>query len=156
MIALIQRVRRAEVRVADGQTERVTGAIGQGLLALVCAERGDTEANADKLLAKLLGYRVFSDAAGKMNLPVQNIDGNGAAGGLLLVSQFTLAADTNSGLRPSFTPAAPPDEGRRLFDYFVAAAREKHPMVETGEFGADMQVSLVNDGPVTFWLQVRN
>ncbi|WP_322058574.1 D-aminoacyl-tRNA deacylase [Paraburkholderia sp. J63] len=156
MIALIQRVRRAEVRVADGQTERVTGAIGQGLLALVCAERGDNEANADKLLARLLGYRVFSDAAGKMNLPVQNIDGNGTAGGLLLVSQFTLAADTNSGLRPSFTPAAPPDEGRRLFDYFVAAAREKHPTVETGEFGADMQVSLVNDGPVTFWLQVRN
>ncbi|WP_433704260.1 D-aminoacyl-tRNA deacylase [Paraburkholderia sacchari] len=156
MIALIQRVRRAEVRVADGDEERVTGAIGPGLLALVCAERGDTEANADKLLAKLLGYRVFSDAAGKMNLPVQNIDGNGAAGGLLLVSQFTLAADTNSGLRPSFTPAAPPDEGRRLFDYFVAAARAKHPTVETGEFGADMQVSLVNDGPVTFWLQVRN
>ncbi|MCG5074445.1 D-aminoacyl-tRNA deacylase [Paraburkholderia tagetis] len=152
MIALIQRVRRAEVRV----DERVTGAIGQGLLALVCAERGDTEASADKLLAKLLGYRVFSDAAGKMNLPVQNIDGNGTAGGLLLVSQFTLAADTNSGLRPSFTPAAPPDEGRRLFDYFVAAARDKHPTVETGEFGADMQVSLVNDGPVTFWLQVRN
>ena len=156
MIALIQRVCRAEVRVADGQTERVTGAIGQGLLALVCAERGDNQANADKLLAKLLGYRVFSDAAGKMNLPVQNIDGNGTAGGLLLVSQFTLAADTKSGLRPSFTPAAPPDEGRRLFDYFVAAAREKHPTVETGEFGADMQVSLVNDGPVTFWLQVRN
>ncbi|WP_321815954.1 MULTISPECIES: D-aminoacyl-tRNA deacylase [unclassified Paraburkholderia] len=152
MIALIQRVLRADVRV----DERVTGAIGQGLLALVCAERGDTEANADKLLAKLLGYRVFSDAAGKMNLPVQNIDGHGTAGGLLLVSQFTLAADTNSGLRPSFTPAAPPDEGRRLFDYFVAAAREKHPTVETGEFGADMQVSLVNDGPVTFWLQVRN
>jgi D-aminoacyl-tRNA deacylase len=152
MIALIQRVRRAEVRV----DERVTGAIGQGLLALVCAERGDTEANADKLLAKLLGYRVFSDPAGKMNLPVQNIDGSGTPGGLLLVSQFTLAADTNSGLRPSFTPAAPPDEGRRLFDYFVAAARAKHRSVETGEFGADMQVSLVNDGPVTFWLQVRN
>ncbi|WP_028201956.1 D-aminoacyl-tRNA deacylase [Paraburkholderia nodosa] len=156
MIALIQRVRRAEVRVAHGGSERVTGAIGQGLLALVCAERGDTEANADKLLAKLLGYRVFSDAAGKMNLSVQNIDGNGAPGGLLLVSQFTLAADTNSGLRPSFTPAAPPEEGRRLFDYFVAAAREKHTTVEIGEFGADMQVSLVNDGPVTFWLQVRN
>ncbi|WP_322030810.1 D-aminoacyl-tRNA deacylase [Paraburkholderia sp. J76] len=156
MIALIQRVRRAQVCVAQGDGERVTGAIGQGLLALVCAERGDTEANADKLLAKLLGYRVFSDAAGKMNLSVQNVDGNGAAGGLLLVSQFTLAADTNSGLRPSFTPAAPPEEGRRLFDYFVAAAREKHPTVETGEFGADMQVSLVNDGPVTFWLQVRN
>jgi D-tyrosyl-tRNA(Tyr) deacylase len=149
-------VRRAEVRVADGSGERVTGAIGQGLLALVCAERGDTEASADKLLAKLLGYRVFSDAAGKMNLGVQNIDGDGTPGGLLLVSQFTLAADTNSGLRPSFTPAAPPEEGRRLFDYFVATAREKHPIVETGEFGADMQVSLVNDGPVTFWLQVRN
>ena len=152
MIALIQRVRRAEVRVDD----RVTGAIGQGLLVLVCAERGDTDAQADKLLAKVLGYRVFSDAAGKMNLPVQNVDGSGTAGGLLLVSQFTLAADTNSGLRPSFTPAAPPDEGRRLFDYFVASAREKHPLVETGEFGADMQVSLVNDGPVTFWLQARN
>ena len=155
MIALIQRVRRAEVRVADGSGERVTGAIGQGLLALVCAERGDTEASADKLLAKMLAYRVFSDAAGKMNLSVSNMDGAGRAGGVLLVSQFTLAADTNSGLRPSFTPAAPPEEGRRLFDYFVATAREKHPIVETGEFGAEMQVSLVNDGPVTFWLQVR-
>ncbi|HTH59146.1 MAG TPA: D-aminoacyl-tRNA deacylase [Paraburkholderia sp.] len=151
MIALIQRVRRAEVRVGD----RVTGAIDAGLLALVCAERGDTDAIADRLLAKVLGYRVFSDAAGKMNLSVQNIDGAGQAGGLLLVSQFTLAADTNSGLRPSFTPAAPPDEGKRLFDYFVAAARAKHTHVETGEFGADMQVSLVNDGPVTFWLQAR-
>ncbi|MBB5419217.1 D-aminoacyl-tRNA deacylase [Paraburkholderia atlantica] len=151
MIALIQRVRRAEVRVAD----RVVGAIDAGLLALVCAERGDTEAVADKLLAKVLGYRVFSDAAGKMNLSVQNLDGAGRAGGLLLVSQFTLAADTNSGLRPSFTPAAPPDEGKRLFDYFVAAARAKHSIVETGEFGAEMQVSLVNDGPVTFWLQTN-
>jgi D-tyrosyl-tRNA(Tyr) deacylase len=151
VIALIQRVRRAEVRVDD----RVTGAIGAGLLALVCAERGDTEAAADKLLAKMLAYRVFSDAAGKMNLSVQNIDGAGQAGGVLLVSQFTLAADTSNGLRPSFTPAAPPDEGRRLFDYFVGQARTKHPVVETGEFGADMQVSLVNDGPVTFWLQVR-
>jgi D-tyrosyl-tRNA(Tyr) deacylase len=151
VIALIQRVRRAEVRVAD----RVTGAIDAGLLAFVCAERNDTEAAADKLLAKMLAYRVFSDAAGKMNLPVQNIDGNGRAGGVLLVSQFTLAADTSSGLRPSFTPAAPPDEGKRLFDHFVAEARAKHPIVETGEFGADMQVSLVNDGPVTFWLQVQ-
>ncbi|CAB3768748.1 D-aminoacyl-tRNA deacylase [Paraburkholderia humisilvae] len=151
MIALIQRVRNAEVRVGD----RVTGAIGAGLLALVCAERGDTDAIADRLLAKVLGYRVFGDAAGKMNLNVQNIDGAGRTGGLLLVSQFTLAADTNSGLRPSFTPAAPPDEGKRLFDYFVAAARAKHPIVETGEFGAEMQVSLVNDGPVTFWLQAR-
>jgi D-tyrosyl-tRNA(Tyr) deacylase len=135
MIALIQRVRRAEVRVAD----RVTGAIDAGLLALVCAERGDTEAAAERLLAKVLGY----------------LDGAGRAGGLLLVSQFTLAADTNSGLRPSFTPAAPPDEGKRLFDYFVSAARAKHPIVQTGEFGADMQVSLVNDGPVTFWLQTN-
>jgi D-aminoacyl-tRNA deacylase len=151
MIALIQRVRRPEVRVG----ERVTGAIEAGLLALVCAERGDTAATADRLLAKMLGYRVFSDAAGKMNLSVQNVDGAGRAAGLLLVSQFTLAADTNSGLRPSFTPAAPPDEGKRLFDYFVAAARVKHPIVETGEFGADMQVSLVNDGPVTFWLQTN-
>ncbi|WP_341314318.1 D-aminoacyl-tRNA deacylase [Paraburkholderia sp. IMGN_8] len=151
MIALIQRVRRAEVRVG----ERVTGAIDAGLLALVCAERGDTDAVADRLLAKVLGYRVFSDAAGKMNLSVQNLDGAGRAGGLLLVSQFTLAADTNSGLRPSFTPAAPPDEGKRLFDYFVSSARAKHPIVETGEFGADMQVSLVNDGPVTFWLQTH-
>jgi D-tyrosyl-tRNA(Tyr) deacylase len=151
MIALIQRVTRAEVSVAG----RVTGKIGAGLLALVCAERGDTEAVADKLVAKMLGYRVFGDADGKMNLPVANIDGEGRAGGLLLVSQFTLAADTNSGLRPSFTPAAPPEEGRRLFDYFVAAARARHPLVEIGEFGAEMQVSLVNDGPVTFWLQAR-
>jgi D-tyrosyl-tRNA(Tyr) deacylase len=151
MIALIQRVAQASVRVG----ERITGEIGPGLLALVCAERGDTQACADKLLAKVLGYRVFSDAAGKMNLPVSNIDGAGSAGGLLLVSQFTLAADTNSGLRPSFTPAAAPEDGKRLFDYFVAAARASHPIVETGEFGAMMQVSLVNDGPVTFWLQAR-
>ena len=151
MIALIQRVLRADVRVGD----RVTGAIDAGLLALVCAERDDTPAVADKLLTKMLAYRVFSDAAGKMNLPVRDIDGMGCAGGVLLVSQFTLAADTSSGLRPSFTPAAPPEEGRRLFEYFVAQARAAHPIVETGEFGADMQVSLVNDGPVTFWLQVR-
>lgn len=135
--------------------ERVTGEIGAGLLAFVCAERGDTERCADKLVAKVLGYRVFSDAAGKMNLPLTNIDGAGRAGGLLLVSQFTLAADTDSGLRPSFTPAAPPDEGKRLFDYFTAAARANHPIVETGEFGAEMQVALVNDGPVTFWLRTR-
>lgn len=151
MIALIQRVLRADVRVG----ERVAGAIDAGLLALVCAERGDTQAAADKLVAKMLAYRVFSDSAGKMNLPVRDIDGTGRPGGLLLVSQFTLAADTSSGLRPSFTPAAPPEEGRRLFEYFVRQARALHPLVETGEFGADMQVSLVNDGPVTFWLQVR-
>ena len=152
MIALIQRVTQAQVRVGT----RVTGEIGPGLLALVCAERGDSVAVADKLVAKVLGYRVFSDAAGKMNLPVTNIDGAGRAGGLLLVSQFTLAADTDSGLRPSFTPAAPPDEGQRLFDYFVATARARHPIVETGEFGAEMQVSLVNDGPVTFWLRASH
>ncbi len=151
MIALIQRVLEAAVTV-DGRT---VGAIGPGLLALVCAERGDTEASADKLLAKLLGYRVFSDEAGKMNRSVSSLDGNGAAGGLLLVSQFTLAADTNSGTRPSFTPAASPADGKRLFDHFVTQARARHPIVQTGEFGAHMRVSLVNDGPVTFWLQTR-
>ncbi|MBU6491508.1 MAG: D-tyrosyl-tRNA(Tyr) deacylase [Burkholderiales bacterium] len=149
MIALIQRVLKAKVDV-DGRT---VGEIGPGLLALVCAERGDTQAVADKLLNKLLAYRVFSDAQGKMNLSVQNIDGAGRAGGLLLVPQFTLAADTTSGTRPSFTPAATPDEGRRLFDYFVARACARHPVVQTGEFGAYMQVALVNDGPVTFWLR---
>jgi len=151
MIALIQRVLRAEVTVAG----RSTGAIGPGLLAFVCAERDDTEALADKLLAKVLGYRVFGDAQGKMNLSVQNIDGAGRSGGLLLVSQFTLAADTRNGMRPSFTPAAAPADGRRLFDYFVERARATHPDVQTGEFGADMQVALVNDGPVTFWLDAR-
>lgn len=161
MIALIQRVLEAAVTV-DGRT---VGAIGPGLLALVCAERGDTEASADKLLAKLLGYRVFSDEAGKMNRSLSSLgnldgnpDGNDAdvrIGGLLLVSQFTLAADTNSGTRPSFTPAASPADGKRLFDHFVMQARARHPIVETGEFGAHMRVSLVNDGPVTFWLQTR-
>ncbi|AJP56466.1 D-tyrosyl-tRNA(Tyr) deacylase [Pandoraea vervacti] len=155
MIALIQRVLEAAVTV-DGRT---VGAIGPGLLALVCAERGDTEASADKLLAKLLAYRVFPDEAGKMNRSVSSLDGKtdgaGTAGGLLLVSQFTLAADTNSGTRPSFTPAASPADGKRLFDHFVAQARARHPIVETGEFGAYMRVSLVNDGPVTFWLQTR-
>jgi len=150
MIALIQRVSQARVTV-EGRT---TGEIGAGLLALVCAERGDTEAQAERLLSKLLSYRVFSDAEGKMNLPVQNIDGSGTAGGLLVVSQFTLAADTNSGTRPSFTPAASPEDGRRLYDHFVTRARVAHPSVQTGEFGAMMQVSLTNDGPVTFWLRV--
>ncbi|CAG9174731.1 D-aminoacyl-tRNA deacylase [Cupriavidus respiraculi] len=153
MIALIQRVSQARVTVGEGAQARVTGEIGRGLLALVCAERGDTNAEADRLLAKLLSYRVFSDTAGKMNLPVRDMDGRGGAGGLLVVSQFTLAADTNSGTRPSFTPAAAPEDGRRLYDYFVARARESHPHVETGEFGAMMQVSLTNDGPVTFWLR---
>lgn len=145
MIALLQRVTHASVAVEGG----VIGAIGPGLLALVCAERGDTEKEADALLAKLLAYRMFSDAAGKMNRSLADV-----AGGLLLVPQFTLAADTKSGARPSFTPAAAPQDGLRLFSHFVAQARARHAPVETGRFGADMQVSLTNDGPVTFWLQV--
>jgi D-tyrosyl-tRNA(Tyr) deacylase len=140
MLALLQRVKEARVDVA-GQT---IGAIGQGLLVLLCAERGDSEALADKLLAKILKLRIFSDDAGKMNKNVVDV-----GGGLLIVSQFTLAADTSSGNRPSFTNAAPPDEGRRLYDYFVEQARASHPMVQTGQFAADMQVHLVNDGPVT-------
>lgn len=146
MIALIQRVSQASVAVAGANI----GAIEAGLLVLLCAERGDTEKQADALLNKLLAYRVFSDEAGKMNRSVTD-----TAGGLLLVPQFTLAADTNSGTRPSFTPAAAPALGQRLFDYFVAQARTKHAQIATGEFGADMQVSLTNDGPVTFWLQVN-
>ena len=145
MIALLQRVAEASVRV-DGST---VGHIGQGLLVLLCAERGDAEKEADALLAKLLAYRVFYDADGKMNLNVGQV-----GGGVLLVPQFTLAADTRSGTRPSFTPAAPPDQARRLFDYAVARAQALHPVVQTGQFGADMKVSLINDGPVTFWLQV--
>lgn len=145
MIALIQRVAQARVLV-DG---RAVGAIGPGLLALVCAERGDGERQADALLSKVLGYRVFADEAGRMNYSVRDV-----GGGLLLVPQFTLAADTNSGTRASFTPAAPPDEGRRLFEHFAALARRRHAPVETGEFGAHMQVESTNDGPVTFWLRV--
>ena len=150
MISVIQRVREARVDVA-GTT---IGQIGQGLLVLVCAERGDSEVQADKLLAKLLKLRIFSDEAGKMNRSVQDVDGQGGVGGLLLVSQFTLAADTTGGNRPSFTAAAAPDEGRRLYDYFVEKARAAHPVVQTGEFAADMQVHLVNDGPVTIPLRV--
>ena len=146
MIALLQRVSHASV-VVDGVT---IGAIGAGLMVLLCAERGDSEKQADALLAKLLAYRVFSDDAGKMNRSVSDI-----GGGLLLVPQFTLAADTQSGTRPSFTPAAAPEDGRRLFDYFVRLAGSLHPQVQTGQFGADMKVSLTNDGPVTFWLQVK-
>jgi len=145
LISLIQRVSEARVVIA-GNT---VGEIGAGLLVLVCAERGDGDAQADKLLAKLLKLRIFSDAAGKMNLSVQDV-----GGGLLVVSQFTLAADTTGGNRPSFTQAAAPDEGRRLYDYFVSRAREAHPVVQTGEFGADMKVHLVNDGPVTIPLKV--
>ncbi|MGA8784345.1 MAG: D-aminoacyl-tRNA deacylase [Polaromonas sp.] len=178
MKAVLQRVAQARVVIA-GQT---VGEIAQGLLVLVCAERGDTEAQADKLLAKILKLRIFSDGPGagppqarpapsggsvlhevksvgvsqpgKMNRSVQDLDGQGRSGGLLIVSQFTLAADASGGNRPSFTGAAPPDEGRRLYDYFVAQARASHPQVETGQFAADMQVHLVNDGPVTIPLQV--
>ena len=146
MISVTQRVSRARVEVG-GQT---IGEIGQGLLVLVCAERGDTEVQADKLLAKLLKLRIFSDEAGKMNRSVQDV-----GGGLLLVSQFTLAADASGGNRPSFTGAAPPDEGRRLYDHFVAQARAAHPVVQTGEFATDMKVHLVNDGPVTIPLTIR-
>ena len=146
MLAVVQRVREAKV-VVDGRT---IGEIGQGLLVLLCAERGDGEAQCDRLLAKLLKLRIFSDEAGKMNRSVSDV-----GGGLLLVSQFTLAADTSGGNRPSFTNAAPPDEGRRLYEHFVAQARAAHPQVQTGEFAADMQVHLVNDGPVTIPLTVR-
>ncbi|QJD91382.1 D-tyrosyl-tRNA(Tyr) deacylase [Duganella dendranthematis] len=146
MIALLQRVSSASV-VVDGAT---IGAIDAGLLVLVCAERNDTEKDADALLTKLLAYRVFGDDAGKMNRSVTDI-----AGGLLLVPQFTLAADTKSGTRPSFTPAAAPADGLGLFSYFVEQARGKHAKVEAGQFGADMKVSLTNDGPVTFWLQTN-
>ncbi len=146
MIALLQRVSHARVEVAG----EVIGQIGPGLMVLLCAERNDTERLADALLTRLLGYRVFSDEAGKMNRSVRDV-----AGGLLLVPQFTLAADTRSGTRPSFSPAAPPELGRSLFDYFLAHARQKHPVVESGAFGADMQVSLTNDGPVTIWLQAN-
>jgi D-tyrosyl-tRNA(Tyr) deacylase len=145
MKAVVQRVASARVDIA-GQT---VGAIDAGLLVLLCAERGDVDVLADRMLAKLLKLRIFSDDAGKMNRSVQDI-----GGGLLVVSQFTLAADVSGGNRPSFTQAAAPDEGRRLYEYFVAKARAAHPVVATGEFGADMQVHLVNDGPVTIPLQM--
>lgn len=143
MIALLQRVSEASVRV-DGE---IVGTINQGLLIFLCAERNDTQKEADALLSKLLAYRVFYDDNGKMNLNLAQVNG-----GLLLVPQFTLAADTRSGTRPSFTPAAPPALARQLFDYVVERARALHPVVATGQFGADMKVSLINDGPVTFWL----
>ena len=150
MKAVLQRVAQARVEIAG----ECVGQIGRGLLVLVCAERGDSEIQADKLLAKMLKLRIFADEAGKMNRSVQDLDGQGASGGLLIVSQFTLAADASGGNRPSFTGAAPPDEGRRLYDYFVERTRAAHPQVETGQFAADMQVHLVNDGPVTIPLQV--
>ncbi|WP_417661858.1 D-aminoacyl-tRNA deacylase [Pseudomonas sp.] len=144
MKALIQRVSSAQVTVED----EVVGAIGQGLLVLVGVEPHDTPASVSKMLHKLLKYRVFSDADGKMNCSVSDV-----AGGLLLVSQFTLAADTKSGLRPSFSTAAPPALATELFDLLLEQAHRQHPVVATGRFGADMQVQLTNDGPVTFLLE---
>lgn len=145
MLALIQRVTEASVTVGG----RAIGEIGPGLLVLVCAEPADTEAQATKLVAKLLKLRIFSDEAGKMNRSVQDV-----GGGLLIVSQFTLAADTRGGNRPSFVGAAPPELGRRLYEAVLAEAHRQHPVVACGEFGADMQVRLVNDGPVTIPLQI--
>jgi D-tyrosyl-tRNA(Tyr) deacylase len=146
MIGLLQRVSEARVSVAG----EVTGTIGRGLLVLLGVERGDGEEQAERLLERILTYRVFPDQDGKMNLSLRDI-----GGGLLLVPQFTLAADTRKGTRPSFTPAAEPQRGLHLFDYLLQRAWEAHPDVQSGRFGADMQVSLTNDGPVTFWLQVR-
>ena len=145
MITLLQRVSSAGV-VVDGET---VGAIERGLLVLVGVESGDNESIADRLLERLLNYRVFSDADGKMNLSVRDV-----GGGVLLVPQFTLAADTRKGLRPSFSSAAPPEQGRMLFDYLWQRAQAVHAPVGQGRFGADMKVTLTNDGPVTFWLQV--
>jgi len=145
MIGLIQRVSEASVKV-EGQ---VVGQIGRGLLVLLGVEKQDDETTTQRLLERILTYRVFPDAEGKMNLSLTDI-----GGGLLLVPQFTLAADTHKGTRPSFSSAATPAHGAAMFDYFVNVARKKRDTVETGVFGADMKVSLVNDGPVTFWLQV--
>ncbi len=144
MIALIQRVNHAAVRV-EGD---VVGQIGPGILALVAVERADSRAQADRLLDRILGYRIFPDGEHRMNLSLTD-----TGGGLLLVSQFTLAADTKKGMRASFTRAAEPEKGRELFDYLVEQARERHPEVATGRFGAHMQIELVNDGPVTFSLR---
>jgi len=144
LIALVQRVTEARVEV-DGE---VVGAIGRGILALVGVERGDSEAQAERLVERVLGYRIFPDEDGKMNLSLLDI-----RGALLAVPQFTLAADTKKGTRAGFSTAAAPGEGMRLFDVFVKNSREKIPGTKTGQFGADMKVSLVNDGPVTFWLQ---
>ena len=146
MIALVQRVAQARVEIAG----RVAGAIERGLLVLVCAEPADDAAIADRLVAKLLKLRIFSDAAGKMNLSVQDLQG-----GLLIVSQFTLAADVSGGNRPSFTAAAAPELGRRLYERVLSTARTNHAVVASGEFGADMQVHLVNDGPVAIPITLR-
>jgi D-tyrosyl-tRNA(Tyr) deacylase len=150
MIALLQRVAEASVVVNGNSPQaRVTGAIGRGILAFIAVEKGDTESQSDRLLQRILNYRIFDDADGRMNLNLRQ-----AGGQLLLVSQFTLAANTNTGNRPSFTQAAEPADGRRLFDYLLEAARRELVDVPTGEFGASMQVSLVNDGPVTLSLRV--
>jgi D-tyrosyl-tRNA(Tyr) deacylase len=154
MLALVQRVSRAKVTVQNDGVDEVIGEIGRGFLVLVCAEQGDSKTEADKLLAKILKLRVFGDAQGKMNLSIQNLDGGGAMGGLLLVSQFTLAADTTGGNRPSFTNAAAPALGHELFDYFVSKARAAHPIVQTGRFATEMAVELVNDGPITIPMRV--
>ncbi|MFO8026026.1 D-aminoacyl-tRNA deacylase [Thiohalophilus sp.] len=146
MIALIQRVTTAAVHVRG----ELIGEIGPGLLAFIGIEQGDSESQVERLLQRLLGYRVFADAQGKMNLGLED-----TGGGLLLVPQFTLAADTRKGMRPSFSRAAAPDEGERLFNLLLVQARRQHAPVAAGRFGADMQVSLVNEGPVTFWLQVQ-
>jgi D-tyrosyl-tRNA(Tyr) deacylase len=146
MIALLQRVTHAWVDVGDSRIAQ----IGRGLMVLVGVERGDAAAQADRLLERLLGYRVFADAEGRMNRSVADVGGE-----LLLVPQFTLAADTHKGRRPSFTGAADPSQGEKWFNYLAERAAAQHPAVETGSFGADMQVGLVNDGPVTFWLQVK-
>lgn len=144
MIVVLQRVTQAKVDV----DEKTVGQIGKGLMVLVCAEKGDTDEKARLLAQRLLRYRVFEDENGKMNLSVTDVKG-----GLLLISQFTLAADTTRGNRPSFTPAAPPDEGKRLFDIFVQETEKSGLTVQTGKFGAYMRVSLVNDGPVTLTLR---
>lgn len=146
MLGLIQRVKRASVEV-DG---KIVGTVDQGMLLLLGVEKTDTEAVADKLLDKVLAYRIFADQDSKMNCNVQQVDG-----GVLVVSQFTLAADTRKGLRPSFSSAAPPAQAEQLYDYFVARLRERHPRIATGIFAADMQVSLINDGPVTFMLKAE-
>lgn len=146
MVALLQRVRFARVLIDD----KIAAAIDRGLLALVGIEQGDDEAHAQRLLERILGYRLFPDDVGKMNLSVEDIDG-----GLLLVPNFTLVADTRKGMRPSFTRAAAPAEGERLFQYLTAQARQRYQRSQSGIFGAHMELSLTNDGPVTFWLQTR-
>ena len=146
MLGLLQRVRQASVTA----NEEITGEIQQGILLLLGIQKNDTEETANKLIDKILTYRIFSDENNKMNCSLQQI-----GGGILVVSQFTLAADTKKGTRPSFSSAAPPAQAEALYDYFVAQMRSKHPQVATGMFGADMQVSLINDGPVTFMLEME-